>query len=164
MLIEEELQLKDQMLNGRQLAWLVFQNYQRSDVEVGMTDFKDLMSVELKNDNLVAFLTEWDTCILGMKKVPEEETLESLFVTQVRKCKHFEQVFALYNMKVVHEGHEKSYDSLRSFVTTHIEERHRSKISEQASRPKGTGAAASASRGACPSMQNGQRKKGDCRN
>ena len=26
MLIEEELQLKDQMLNGRQLAWLVFQN------------------------------------------------------------------------------------------------------------------------------------------
>ena len=90
-LLGEEFQAKNRMLNGRQLMWVAFQSYKRNDFEVGMTEFRDLQNICIKGDNLVAFMTDWDSCLYGMKKEPEPQILESLFTDQVKQCKHFEQ-------------------------------------------------------------------------
>ena len=78
-LIEEEMIADNRLLNGRQLTLLVFQNYKRNEVEVGMTEFRDLQNVRLKGDNLAAFVTDWDACIFGMGHEPTPEIKESLF-------------------------------------------------------------------------------------
>ena len=122
-LIEEELLNKEEVLNGRQMTWLMFNFFKRPDVEVGMTDFNDLQKVCLKGDNLIAFVHDWDKCLLGMKTRPTDDILECLFTNQVRKCKHFEQVFVMYETQCLHQGLEKSYDALRSRVDVHLEQR-----------------------------------------
>ena len=93
---------------------MILQNYRRTEVEIGMTDFRDLTNVCLRGDNLVAFVDEWDSVIYGMRDPPPENIIETLFVEQVRKCKHFEPVFALYDLKCTHEGQVRSYEAIRS--------------------------------------------------
>ena len=66
-LMEEKMMADDRSLNGR-LAWVFFQNYKRNEVEIGMTDFRDLQNVRIKGDALVAFMTGWDSCLYGMLK------------------------------------------------------------------------------------------------
>ena len=60
-LMEEKMQTDDRMLNGRQLIWLIFQKFKRNEVEVGMTEFKDLQNLQMKDGNLVAFVDDWDS-------------------------------------------------------------------------------------------------------
>ena len=98
------------------------QNY---EVEVGITEFRDLQNVRIKGDNLAAFVTDWDACIFGMQNEPSREIKESLFTDQVRQCKHFEQACELYVTKCTHEGLEKSYDKLREYVPAHLDENNK---------------------------------------
>ena len=57
----------NKMLKGRQLGYLIFRQFKRDNVEVGMTEFRDLQNIRLKGDNLSAFVNEWDACIYGMQ-------------------------------------------------------------------------------------------------
>ena len=107
------------MLNGRQVAWIIFQNFKRNEIEVGMTEFRDLQSIRIKGDNLVAFVNDWDSCLYGMKKEPDLAIQESLFTDQVKQCKHFEQAYAMYVTKCTHDGLETLYEKLRSYVLAH---------------------------------------------
>ena len=50
-----------------------------------MTEFRDLQAVLLRQDNLVASVIEWDQFLFGMRVVPEDSIMESLFDTQVRR-------------------------------------------------------------------------------
>ena len=131
-LMDEKLLSQNRMLNGRQMAWMMFQEFKRTDVEIGMTEFRDLQNIRIKGDNLVAFIHDWDTCMFGMKTEPPKAILESLFTDQVKQCRHFEQVFALYETKCLHEGLEKSYDALRSRVDDLCDQRKQQKITDLA--------------------------------
>ena len=71
------------MLNGRQLAYLIWQEYKRDSTELGMTEFRDLQSIRLNGENLLKFVRDWDSCIHGMRKCPEEDVLYNLFEEQV---------------------------------------------------------------------------------
>ena len=44
---EEELSKKEKMLNGRQMAFLVYEHYRISEVEGSILEFRDLLKVEL---------------------------------------------------------------------------------------------------------------------
>ena len=67
------------MLNGRQIGWLIYEHFRLSEVEGSLLEFEDLMSVELKGDNLVAFENDWDMHLSGIKTVPSEYVLETLY-------------------------------------------------------------------------------------
>ena len=67
-----------------------------------------------------------------MQNIPDIKIQESLFTDQVKKCKHFEQAYALYITKCTHEGLERSYDTLRQYVDAHIEQRKAQKITDEA--------------------------------
>ena len=59
MIIEEQKMAAGTLVNGRQLLFLIYQEYRRNAVEVGMTEFRDLQNLRLKGDNLRAFVDEW---------------------------------------------------------------------------------------------------------
>ena len=49
-------------------------------------DMEHLLSVSMKNDNLERFLADWDTVLTGMRKRPDYQVLEALFLRQMRLC------------------------------------------------------------------------------
>ena len=127
-LLEEERLL----LNGRQLYWLILREIARTPAEDSITQFADLQALRLQGDNLRRFQTEWKKTLYGMLKRPDDEILESLYDTQVRASRQFEGTYALYEMKQVQEGAEKSYQMLFMMVERFLDGRKR-----QANRERG---------------------------
>ena len=134
----------NRLLNGRQLAFMIFQSYKRIVVEVGMTEFRDQQNIRIKGDNLAAFVTDWDDCIFGVCHEPSPEIKESIFTDKVWQCAHFEQAYQLYVTKCTHDGLERSYNTLGQYVIAHLERRRQKKIAAEiekanASASAGTG-------------------------
>ena len=63
---------------------MVYQHYRISETEGAVLDFRDLMEVKLRGDDLRRFMNDWEMTLTGMKKVPDETVLESMFRVQTR--------------------------------------------------------------------------------
>ena len=117
------------MLKGRQILWLIVQKFKRDEVDGSMQDITDLQNVELKGDNLHAFLNDWDYVLEGIDEMPSERQLERLFFTQLSKSKQLEHEVALYKQDINHKGAERSYERLRKMVEIHLDRKNKDKIS-----------------------------------
>ena len=71
--MEIELAKKKEMMTGRQILWHIFQHYRISSIEGGILEFEDLISVELRGDNLQAFVNEWELTLSGMADQPHDQ-------------------------------------------------------------------------------------------
>ena len=121
--LKEKLMNNGRLLNGRQLAFLIWERYKRDEMEVGITEFYDLREVRLKNDNLKEFMQDWYDCLYGMHKEQDPEYLLSLFEEQVSQCSHFKQVYSTYKTDCTHHGLDHNYANLETWVQAHIEAR-----------------------------------------
>ena len=121
--MKEELARKQEMMPGRHLAWYIFQEYRIRAEDGALLDFEDLMKVELKGDNLVAFENEWDMTLGGMAEIPAENILELLYKRNLDKSQQLKETMSLYQMKITQEGGEKSYTRLREMVAAHLAKR-----------------------------------------
>ena len=119
------------MIKGRQIFWLILQRFKLSDIDSSLQEWKALAKVELKGDNLVAFMNDWDYVLAGIDEMPTEKYLEHLFFQQLSKSKQLEQPIALYKQAIAHEGAPRSYQRLLTMVAIHIEERQMAKMRDQ---------------------------------
>ena len=55
------------MIKGLPMAYMVYQHYKLSDVAGVVHDLKDLPIVELKGENVRAFLNEWEYRLCGSR-------------------------------------------------------------------------------------------------
>ena len=129
--LQDKLFAANKFINGRQLIWLVFQDYKRPELDIAMLDFDDLMAHEIKGENLSAYINKLDKILLQIVERPSDAILESLLLKNVRKCAHFAPVLALYEYEHLHKGGPKSYESLLQVVRNHIAYRHAEKVSNQ---------------------------------
>ena len=116
-----------QMLKGRQIAWIVFERFKLNEEHGYVLDFEDLFNLELKNNNTRAFLNDWEQVYIGLKEIPPESVLESLFRRQIEKTDDLKELLALYNQDVTQRGESRSYSKLKTMVETHLEQKRRSK-------------------------------------
>ena len=122
--LEEKLMTESRLLNGRQLAFLIWERFKRGEMEIGVTEFYDLRNIRLnKGNDLRKFLMDWDECIFGVRKEQDPDYLLSLFDEQVSQCTHFQQTYALYRADCTHHGLENNYVNLRKWVQAHMESR-----------------------------------------
>lgn len=98
-LMEEQLIADGRLLNGRQILYLVYQQYRRNAVEVGMAEFRDLQNLRIQGDTLQAFIAEWDRCQYGMQTPPSPQVKETLIEDQICQCRHFEQTSGVFVTK-----------------------------------------------------------------
>ena len=61
------------------MSWSVNRWYKVSDVTGAVLEFEDFLHVELKNNNVRGFINGWECCITGLKEVPNELVLESIY-------------------------------------------------------------------------------------
>ena len=55
-------------LTGRQVAWMIIEHFKTREPDGAVLDLSDLLTVELRNDNLQSFDTQWDETIIAMRK------------------------------------------------------------------------------------------------
>ena len=109
------------MLGGRQIAWHIYRHFRLAKADGAILEFKDLLNVKLKGDNLMAFENDWDYVLGGLEKIPEEQVLESLYFCQIEQSAQLKTALQLYTDGIVHKGEEKSYEKLRTIVRAHLE-------------------------------------------
>ena len=59
----------------RQVAWTT---------DESVLDLNEILKLDLKNDNVQSFNTQWDETIIAMKKQPDNEMLDILFYRQLQ--------------------------------------------------------------------------------
>ena len=104
------------MLKGRQLLLQVYHWYRTNEALGACFDITDLMTVQLKNDDLSTFVCSWRYTIAGMRKPPRPEDAEALFIEQVRKSNTLKMDVAHYDRQ--EEGHpDKTMEYLMKCIT-----------------------------------------------
>ena len=66
---EQKAQKEDLFLRGRQIAFMINDNFRVTDAHDTVLDYADLFSVTLHDDNIQEFDTRWDEVLLSMSKI-----------------------------------------------------------------------------------------------
>ena len=74
------------ILKGRQILWLIFQNYQVDKGSIELYKSQQLRQLKLGN-NLPSVLNQWTEHLANMEVQPSENEKHLLFVEQVREFK-----------------------------------------------------------------------------
>ena len=82
----------NKMLNGRQLAWIIFDHFKMPEVTVRMFSLQGLMNLRLRDDSLAQYNLEWDEMLAGMPKIPAEDVMDALYSTQIQRSTEFKNM------------------------------------------------------------------------
>ena len=120
-------------MKRRQVLWEIYHHYQIGVTEGSLINLQDLMSVRLNNDNLRAFLNDWESVLAVMATAPTDDVLETLFRTQLSFSSSMKEEIAHYERLDV--GHpDKPYTFLVSAVRKHLEMKRRLNAREELQR------------------------------
>ena len=59
-----------------------------SEVDGAMLEWEELLSVELKGDNLQQFENDWSAVCLVVRELPDDKFLETIYRKQLDKSNH----------------------------------------------------------------------------
>ena len=74
------------MMTGRMMAWHMYEFFKLTEIDGALLDFNDLLKVRLRSENLSGFIYHWEMTLAGMKDIPTEAYVESLFREQLERC------------------------------------------------------------------------------
>ena len=83
-------------VRGRQVLFRLNDHFATNALHGSVYDLEDLLAITLANENLVVFLSNWETVLSGSQKAPDETFLEPLFHRQVKKCKALQHDINIY--------------------------------------------------------------------
>ena len=67
---EQKAQKGDRFVRGRQIAFMIYDDFRVTGAHDTVLDFADLFSVTFHDDNIQEFDTRWDEVLLSMLKIP----------------------------------------------------------------------------------------------
>ena len=76
---EQKAQKEYRILQGRQIAFMIYDYFRVIGAHDTVLDYADLFSVTLRDDNIQEFDTRWDEVLLSMSKIPSDDIFESLY-------------------------------------------------------------------------------------
>ena len=121
-------------VRGRQVLFRLNDHFATNALHGSVYDLEDLLAITLANENLVVFLSNWETVLSGIQKAPDETFLEPLFHRQVKKCKALQHDINIYE-RAADGSPEKTYKFLYDAARNHINckrlERNRERIAKQ---------------------------------
>ena len=98
---EEEAKVK-RLIKGRQILWMIYEEYRLNQEAGALHDITDLMKLQLKKEHtkvehLDTFMLNWRTIIAGMKEEPPETTLQVMLCERVRNLQCLAADIAVYD-------------------------------------------------------------------
>ena len=76
---EQKAQKEDRFLRGRQIAYLIYEQFWVTGAQDSIENYADLFTIGLRNDDIQDFDSKWDGIILSMTKIPHDDILEGLY-------------------------------------------------------------------------------------
>ena len=73
---EQKSQKEDRFLRGRQIAYLIYEQFRVTGTDDSVENYTDLFTIVLRNDNIQEFDSKWDGILLSMTKIPHDDILE----------------------------------------------------------------------------------------
>jgi hypothetical protein len=116
---EEEAKAR-KLIKGRQILWIIYQEYRVSEEAGSLNDITDLMKVTMKKDftkveHLARFLLNWETVLAGINDPPPDNQLQVMFYDQVRHVPSISNDIAMYD-RADPDSAERSYQFLMKAV------------------------------------------------
>ena len=88
---ERKAQKEDRFLRGRQIAYLIYDQFRVTGADSSVENYTDLFTIVLRNDDIQEFDSKWDGILLSMTKIPPDDILEELYKLRIRE-------FELYDL------------------------------------------------------------------
>ena len=78
---EQKAQKEDRFVRGRQIAYMIYDNFRVNGAHDTVLDYADLFTLTLRNDDVQELDTRWDEILLSMSKIPFDEYIAPLCLT-----------------------------------------------------------------------------------
>ena len=69
---EQKAQKEDRFLRGRQIAFMIYDNFWITGANDSVENYADLFTIVLRNDDIQEFDSRWDEILLSMTQIPSE--------------------------------------------------------------------------------------------
>ena len=76
---EQNAQKEDRFLQGRQIAYLIYEYFRVTGANDSVENYADLFTIVLRNDDIQEFDSKSDGILLSMTKIPPDDILEGLY-------------------------------------------------------------------------------------
>ena len=97
---EHKAQKQDRFLRGRQIAYLIYEQFRVTGTDDSVENYTDLFTISLRNDDIQEFDSKWDGILLSMTKIPPDDILEGLYKLRIRESEKLKTVLELYDLEI----------------------------------------------------------------
>ena len=124
---EQKAQKEDRFLRGRQIAYLIYEQFRVTGTDDSVENYTDLFTCVLRNDDLQEVDSKWDEVLLSMTKIPPDDILEGLYKLRIRESDKLKTVLELYDLDTHQKKLGPDYHRLKAMVKRSIEQEIRNK-------------------------------------
>ena len=124
---ERKAQKEDRFLQGRQIAYLIYEYFWVTGATDSVENYADLFTFVLRNDDIQEFNSKSDEILLSMTQIPSDDVLESLYKLRMRESEKLKTVLELYNMEIHQKKAGPGCHRLKTMVKRSIEQNLRMK-------------------------------------
>ena len=113
---EQETQKEDRFLRGRQIAYLIYEQFRVTGTDVSVENYTDLFSIVVRNDDIQEFDSKWDGILLSMTKIQYDDILEGLYKVRIRESDKLKTALELYDLEIHQKKLGPDYHRLKAMV------------------------------------------------
>ena len=124
---EQKAQKQDRFLRGRQIAYLIYEQFRVTGTDDSVENYTDLFTIVLRNDDIQECDSKWDGILLSMTKIPHDDILEGLYKLRIRESEKLKTVLELYDLETHRKKLGPDYHRLKAMVKRSIEQEIRNK-------------------------------------
>ena len=124
---EQKAQKEDFFFRGRQIAYLIYEQFRVTGTDDSVENYTDLFTISLRNDDIQEFDSKWDGILLSMTKIPHDDILEGLYKSRIRESEKLKTVLEMYDLETHQKNLGPDYHRLKTMVKRSIEQNLRMK-------------------------------------
>ena len=98
---EQKAQIEHWFPRGRQIAFMICDNFRVTGAHATVLDFADSFFVTLFDDSLTEFDARWDEVLLYLSKIPSDDILESPYKLRIREFAQLKTALELYDLEIL---------------------------------------------------------------
>ena len=112
---EQKAQKQDRFLRGRQIAYLIYEQFRVTGTDDSVENYTDLFTIALGKYDIQEFDSKWDGILLSMTKILPDEILDGLYKLRIRESEKLKTVLELYDLET-QKKLEPDYHRLKTMV------------------------------------------------
>ena len=117
---EQKAQKEDRFLRGRQIAYLIYEQFRVTGTDDSVENYTDLFTIVLRNDDIQELDSKWDGILLSMTKIPHDDILEGLYKLRIRESNKLKTVLELHDLETHQKKLGPDYHRLKAMVKREV--------------------------------------------